>query len=212
MGNNQTPNGSTVFIIDDDEAVRDSLQWLVESENIQACSFSSCQDFLTRYQPEQRGCLLLDVRMPDMSGLELQANLEKKSVQLPIIFISGHADVPMAVRALKAGAFDFFEKPFDDQKLINRMRDAIEADQNNHAEQAECREIMQRLALLTKREKEVLNLVVAGTPNKVIGGELGVSLKTVEAHRSRVMDKLKAKSLSQLVRMTLLAHQGRPQV
>lgn len=194
---------STVFIVDDDEAVRDSLSWLMESVGLSTETFSSADAFLQGYGADRPGCLILDIRMPGMSGLELQSVLREQGFRLPLIIISGHADVPMAVRALKAGAFDFIEKPFNDQLLLDIVQRAIEQDRQQRESHAEVDEWRARLESLTPREREVLELVVSGAANKVISGELGVSLKTVEAHRARVMDKLQASSLSELVRMTL---------
>lgn len=194
---------STVFIVDDDEAVRDSLSWLMQSVGLETETYDSADAFLQGDTDERAGCLILDIRMPGMSGLELQSVLKERGFRLPLIVISGHADVPMAVRALKAGAFDFIEKPFNDQLLLDIVQRAIEQDRQQRESQAQLDEWRARLESLTPREREVLDLVVGGAANKVISSELGVSLKTVEAHRARVMDKLKADSLSQLVRMTL---------
>ncbi len=195
---------STVFIVDDDEAVRDSLSWLMQSVGLNAETFPSADAFLQEFERERSGCLLLDIRMPGMNGLELQGVLQEKGGLLPLIVISGHADVPMAVRALKAGAFDFIEKPFNDQLLLDAVQRAIEYDREQRESLSQIEKWSTRFATLTPREHEVLELVVGGFSNKQISSELGVSLKTVEAHRARVMDKLQADSLSQLVRMTLL--------
>jgi RNA polymerase sigma factor (sigma-70 family) len=189
--------------VDDDEAVRDSLSWLMQSVGLSTETFDSADAFLQGYGEDRPGCLILDIRMPGMSGLELQSVLKEQGFRLPLVIISGHADVPMAVRALKAGAFDFIEKPFNDQLLLDIVQRAIEQDRQQRESHAQLDEWRARLQSLTPREREVLDLVVAGSPNKVISSELGVSLKTVEAHRARVMDKLQADSLSQLVRMTL---------
>lgn len=194
---------TTVFIVDDDEAVRDSLGFLMQSVGLKARSFESAQAFLDAYQSHDAGCLVLDIRMPGMSGLELQERMNGAGITIPIIFISGHGDVPMAVRALKAGAFDFIQKPFNDQTLLDCVQRAIQEDMGRREERAARSDVMQRIESLTPREREVLDLVVAGHPNKVIGAELGVSQKTVEAHRARVMEKLEAKSLSELVRLSL---------
>lgn len=194
---------STVFIVDDDEAVRDSLSWLMQSVGLNTETFASADAFLRGFGEDRPGCLLLDIRMPGMSGLELQGVLEERGFRLPLIVISGHADVPMAVRALKAGAFDFVEKPFNDQLLLDTVQRAIEQDRDKRESHARIEEWRRRLDTLTPRENEVLELVVVGASNKQISSELGISLKTVEAHRARVMDKLQADSLSQLVWMTL---------
>lgn len=194
---------STVFIIDDDEAVRDSLSWLMKSAGLSAETFASADAFLNHYREGRPGCLILDIRMPGMSGLELQSVLKERGYRLPIIIISGHADVPMAVRALKAGAFDFIEKPFNDELLLGLVQRAIEQDRSRREDMAAQDEWRARLDTLTPREREVLDLVVAGASNKQISVELGVSTKTVEAHRARVMEKLQAESLSHLVRMVI---------
>lgn len=193
----------TVFIVDDDEAVRDSLRWLMKSVGLAAETYPSAQAFLDSYDPQRPGCLVLDIRMPGMSGLDLQELLPERGVELPLIFISGHGDVPMAVRALKSGAFDFIEKPFNDQLLLERVQRAIEADAAQRRERSARADITARMALLTPREREVLDRVVAGASNKGISRDLGVSLKTVEAHRARVMEKLQAGSLTELVRLVL---------
>ncbi len=195
---------STVFIVDDDEAVRDSLSFLMQSVGLPTETFDSADSFLQANPVGRAGCLLLDIRMPGMSGLELQGLLGERDIRLPVIFISGHADVPMAVRALKAGAFDFVEKPFNDQLLLDCVQRAIEADRQQRQSEAQLDEWRERMASLTPREREVMELVVDGAANKVISATLGVSLKTVEAHRARVMDKLKADSLSNLVRMCVM--------
>lgn len=195
---------ATVFIVDDDAAVRDSLAFLMQSVGLTARCFDSAADFLQSAPSPATGCLLLDIRMPGMSGLELQGVLEERGIRLPLIFISGHADVPMAVRALKAGAFDFVEKPFNDQLLLDAVQRAIEADRQQRRSEVQLNEWRALLATLTPREREVMELVVDGFSNKAIGATLGVSLKTVEAHRARVMEKLKADSISHLVRMNVL--------
>lgn len=194
---------STVFIVDDDEAVRDSLSWLMQSVGLSTETFPSADAFLQGFGEDRPGCLLLDIRMPGISGLELQSLLRERGFRLPLVVISGHADVPMAVRALKAGAFDFIEKPFNDQLLLDTVQRAIEHDRQERESHARLDVWRRRLDTLTPREREVLQLVVGGASNKQISSELGVSMKTVEAHRARVMDKLQADSLSELVRMTL---------
>lgn len=195
---------ATVFIVDDDEAVRDSLSFLMQSVGLKTDSFDSADSFLQASPTQRAGCMLLDIRMPGMSGLELQGVLEEKEIYLPVIFISGHADVPMAVRALKAGAFDFVEKPFNDQLLLDCVQRAIEQDRRRRQNELQLGEWQALMDSLTPREREVMELVVDGAANKVISATLGVSLKTVEAHRARVMDKLQAGSLSHLVRMSVV--------
>jgi two-component system, LuxR family, response regulator FixJ len=194
---------STVFVVDDDDAMRESLRYLIESVGHEVETFSSANEFLNYSYPGRSGCLLLDVRMPGMSGLELQERLINDQISLPIIIITGHGDVPMAVRAMQAGAFDFIEKPFNHQLLLDSIHRGLEKDTVQRGEQAERAEIASRLALLTPREHEVLEMVVAGQPNKVIASQLGVSAKTVEAHRAKVMEKMQAKSLPRLVSMAI---------
>jgi len=200
---------STVFIVDDDEAVRDSLQWLMRSVGLPSRTFRSASAFLAEYDRTAPGCLLLDIRMPGMSGLELQERLIHDGITLPLLFITGHGDVPMAVRALKAGALDFIEKPFNDQELLDRVQRALARDQEQRVEAAQALAARERLARLTPREREVLDRVVAGTLNKVMADELGVSQKTIEAHRAKVMQKLEARSVSDLVRMVMLDNYSR---
>ncbi len=193
----------TVFIVDDDEPVRDSLKMLMRSVGLNAETFSGAAEFLEAYDPDRPGCLVLDIRMPGMSGMELQEKLNEVHAILPIIFITGHGDVPMAVKAIQYGAADFIQKPFRDQDLLDRINKAIEQDASNRAQLLETRDIEERLSNLTPREKEVLELIVDGRPNKVIAADLEVSQRTVEIHRARVMDKMRASSLAHLVRMVM---------
>jgi len=193
----------TVFIVDDDEPVRDSLKMLMRSVGLSAETFSGAAEFLEAYDPDRPGCLVLDIRMPGMSGMELQEKLNEVHAILPIIFITGHGDVPMAVKAIQYGAADFIQKPFRDQDLLDRINKAIEQDASNRAQLLETRDIEERLSNLTPREKEVLELIVDGRPNKVIAADLEVSQRTVEIHRARVMDKMRASSLAHLVRMVM---------
>jgi len=197
---------STVFIVDDDEAMRESLTWLIESVGLTVKTFSSADDFLKAYYPGRPGCLLLDVRMPGMSGLELQEYLKKQQVTVPVIMITGHGDVPMAVRAMKVGAVDFIEKPFNDEQLLESIRNALSIDEERRDDQAFKAEIASRLALLTPRESEVMQMVTDGKSNKEIANTLGVSAKTVEAHRAKVMEKMQASSLAELVRLVVSSH------
>ena len=194
----------TVFIVDDDQAVRDSLRMLLRSIGLQAEAFASAHEFLEAYG-DRPGCLVLDIRMPGMSGLELQDELNRRQAILPIIFITGHGDVPMAVEAMQAGAVDFLQKPFRDQDLIDRINQALERDCRNRELLRERKAIIERLATLTPREHEVLELVTQGKANKVIAGDLNVSQRTVEIHRARVMEKMRAASLAHLVRMVIQA-------
>lgn len=199
----QTPV-PTVFVVDDDEAMRSSLKWLIESTGMRVQTFDSADAFLTGYAPDWAGCLLLDVRMPGMSGIELQAYLARAEYRLPVIIITGHGDVAMAVKAMRAGALDFIEKPFHDEDLLRSIRRALEADTQARVLWLQHAEVLARLAELTPREHEVMDLVTAGRSNKDIATALGVSAKTVEAHRAKVMDKMQAGSLADLVRMALL--------
>src|SRR5437764_15292514 len=193
----------TVFIVDDDAAVRNSLRLLVKSVGLTAAVFASAQEFLGSYDPQQPGCLALDVRMPGMSGLELQQQLNLRGAIIPVIFITGHGDIPMAVEAMQHGAFDFLQKPFRDQDLIDRIQRALERDARNRAALAQHERIRASFDSLTPREREVLALMTQGKPNKVMAAELGVSQRTVEIHRARVMEKTGAASLAQLVRMAM---------
>jgi len=199
------PPEPTVFVVDDDRAMRESLSWLLDSVGLRVRSYATAADFLAEHDPAQPGCLVLDVRMPGMSGLDLQAELARRGVELPTIVITGHAEVSMAVRAVKAGAIDFIEKPFSDQLLLDRVRQALEIDLEAREVRRRREDARRRLATLTTREREVLNLVVAGKANKEIASALGVSTKTVEVHRAHVMSKMCVDSLAELIRITLLA-------
>jgi two-component system, LuxR family, response regulator FixJ len=192
-----------VFIVDDDEAVRGSLRLLLKSVGLVPSPFSSARDFLDAYDAEQPGCLVLDVRMPQMSGLELQEELNRRGAVLPVIFITGHGDVPMAVETMQAGAFDFLQKPFRDQDLIDRIQRALEKDRATRAALDKRGLLGERLESLTPREREVLGLMTQGKSNKQMAFELGVSQRTIEIHRGRVMEKTGAASLAQLVRVVM---------
>jgi two-component system response regulator FixJ len=198
----------TVFVVDDDEAVRNSLRLLLKSVGLAAVALPTAQEFLSKYDPQQPGCLILDVRMPGMSGLELQEQLNVRGAMIPVIFITGHGDIPMAVEAMQQGAFDFLQKPFRDQDLIDRIQRALSKDQANRAELREKSGVRERLQTLTPREREVLELVTSGKPNKIMAADLGVSQRTVEIHRARVMEKMNASSLAQLVRMVMDMNEG----
>ena len=193
----------TVFVVDDDEEVRDAMKRLMNSVGLTVETFASAEEFLAQFDPARPGCLLLDVRMEGMSGLDLQKRLALEEVQPPIIIITGHGDVPMAVRAVMAGAVDFIEKPFNEQVLLDSVHRAIELDGAHRGRVLQLADISARLDCLTPREREILDLVVAGKRNKVIAGELGISQSTVESHRASVMDKMLAESLSDLMRMML---------
>jgi len=191
--------GPIIYLVDDDEAVRDALGMLLKSIGLEHETFASALDFLQSYDARRHSCLVADIRMPGLSGLELQQRLNEQRSEIPIIFITGHGDVPMAVTALKSGAVDFLQKPFRDQDLIDRIHKALDRDGERRKGRAEQDEIRARLTLLTPRETEVMQRVVRGQANKVIAMDLGVSQRTVELHRARVMKKLKLRSVAELV-------------
>ena len=195
---------ATVFIVDDDQAVARSLRWLIETVRLKVETFASAQAFLDGYDASKPGCLVLDVRMPGMSGLELQERLAASRIQVPIIFITGHGDVQMAVRAVQAGAFDFIEKPFNDQDLLDRVQRAIAHDAMQRGREQQRQQLRDRFDALTAREREVLDLVVQGQSNKAVANALGLSAKTVEFHRAKVMEKLQVRSLADLVKLAML--------
>lgn len=194
---------ATVFIVDDDEAVRGSLKLLLKSLGMPAQTYASGQEFLAGFDPQRSGCLVLDIRMPGMSGLELQAELNARGALLPIIFITGHGDVPMAVEVLQHGAMDFLQKPFRDQDLIDRINKALHKDRTGRELLGNRERIRACIAELTPREQQVLQLVIAGKANKIIAADLGLSQRTVEIHRAHVMEKMGANSLAHLVRMVV---------
>jgi len=188
-----------VYVVDDDAAVRDSLTLLLRAVGLTGQAFSSAAEFLQNYDPEQHGCLVADIRMPGMSGLDLQDELIRLGAHIPLIFITGHGDVPMAVDAMKSGALDFIEKPFRDQDLLDRVNQAISWDKERRTRNLETLAIRERLASLTPRETEVMERVVQGQANKVIAMDLGVSQRTIEIHRARVMEKMEVRSVAKLV-------------
>ena len=192
------PPHSNVYVVDNDEKVRLSLQWLIEPLGVHVTLCARAQDFIEVYDTAVPGCVVLDVRMPEMSGLELQERINERGWNIPIIFISGHADVPMSVRALKAGAFDFLEKPFNRQELIDRLQKAIAADRSRHEAQAAMQVRQARLALLSERERQVLERVLSGRMNKQIADELRITVRTVEVHRANLMSKLRVGSVLEL--------------
>ncbi|MCP3850305.1 MAG: response regulator transcription factor [Gammaproteobacteria bacterium] len=200
-------NDAVVFVVDDDEAVRQSTAWLIESIGLKVIPYTCADEFLENYNKEP-GCIVMDVRMPGMSGLEAQEEMKNRGMTLPLIFITGHGDVPMAVRALKRGAFDFIEKPFNDQLLLDAVQRGLKS--NNEAMESliQNESIDKRIASLTPREHEVMMRVTEGKPNKVIAHELNVSIKTVEVHRARMMEKMEASSVAQLVKTTIQAKQN----
>jgi FixJ family two-component response regulator len=193
----------TAIVIDDDDAVRSSLKLLLRSVKLPVVVYASAQEFLPKYSVDQPGCLIVDVRMPGMSGLELQEQLNLRGAMIPVIFITGHGDISMAVEAMRHGAFDFLPKPFRDQDLLDRIQKALEKDAKSRREIAQTERIRQQFESLTPREREVLGLVTSGKANKVMAADLGVSQRTIEIHRARVMEKMQANSLAQLVRMVL---------
>jgi len=195
----------TIFVVDDDDAVRTALRLLIKSLGLPVETFASAQEFLDSFDADRPGCLVTDIRMPGMSGLELQAKLNEIHSITPLVFISGHGDIPMAVEAMQHGAMDFIQKPFRDQDLIDRIHQALELDHANRAALKGRDAIIERIRTLTPREHEVLALVAAGKANKVIAGDLDVSQRTVEIHRARVMEKMNASSLAHLVRMVIEA-------
>jgi FixJ family two-component response regulator len=192
---------SIVFVIDDEKLIRDGLQSLIKSVGLRVETFASAQDFLAAKRPDAPSCLVLDVRMPGLSGLDLQLKLIESNIQIPIIFITGHGDIPMSVRAMKEGAHEFLTKPVRGQDLLDAVQKAIASDRGLRKERSELAEIRSRFDSLTPREKEVLDLVVAGLLNKQIADELGTSELTVKTHRAHVMEKTHAESLAHLVRM-----------
>lgn len=198
-----TETEPTVFLVDDDLAVRKALSWLFESVNLPIRTFASGQAFLDEYEAGQSGCLLIDLRMPGMSGLELQTELSARQISLPVIMITGHGEVDAAVRAMKAGALDFIKKPFSDQVLLEIVQKALKSNVETQRVQTERNEIKRRLDLLTPRERQVLDRIMEGDPNKMIAVAIERSEKTVEAHRKKIMEKLQVRSVVELVRLVL---------
>jgi two-component system, LuxR family, response regulator FixJ len=197
-----------VFIVDDDADIRDSLKLLLESAGLRSHAYASAREFLSDETPKL-GCVVADIRMPDMSGLQLQEEITRHDAHLPVIIVTAHADVPLAVRAMKAGAVDFIEKPFDDRQLIASIRHAFDVSRKTRGRSAEARTARERLSRLTARERSVLDILVRGRSNKVAAYELGISPRTVEIHRAHIMNKLHASGLSDLVRIVLVADGGR---
>ena len=202
VGMNNLP---TVYIVDDDPATRLTMLRLIEAHGLRTEAFSSAGEFLDRFEPERPGCLLLDVRMPGICGLQLQKTLAERNCTLPVIFVTGYGDVPMATETMRRGAFDFLEKPFRSDALLKVIHKAIEWDLQRRGERTECDRIAARLATLSDREREVLSHVVSGERNKLVASKLGVTVKTVEAHRSHIMRKTGARSVAESVRFHLAA-------
>jgi FixJ family two-component response regulator len=198
------PVHQQIFIIDDDEAVRDSIALLLKSEGYLVKTYESGIRFLEEVSPYTPGCIVVDIRMPSMTGLELADELNNRNTSMPILFITGHGDVPMAVEAMKKGALEFIQKPFDDQELIDKVDEALNIDAENRHVNAKRDEIRDRLEQLTPRENQVLDMILNGMANKVIAIELELSQRTVEIHRARVMEKMEAKSLAGLVQMVIM--------
>lgn len=192
-----------VYVVEDDDALRDSLCWLIESAGYSVAAYGSAESFLAYLEPEGGDCLVLDVRMPGMNGIELQERLIRNRRHIPIIFITGHGDVPMAVSAIKRGAYDFIEKPFQDQDLLSRIETVMKADPRALADRERQHVVATRLSMLSQREREVMERVVDGKSNKCIAKELGITVKTVEAHRARMMGKLDVGSVAELVRLSI---------
>ena len=194
-----------IHVVDDDEAIRDSLVWLLDGERYSVRTYSTGEDFFARHELLSPACVILDIRMPGMSGIEVHEQLTRNAVRTPVVFVTGHGDVPMAVEAIKRGAFDFIEKPFNEQKLTSIIERALELDTRNAGQVAAQSEVAVRLAKLSPREREVLDLVIKGKMNKTIADVMNISIKTVEAHRSKVMEKMCARSLAELVQAVLKA-------
>lgn len=201
-----------VYIVDDDEAIRDSLRWLLEAKGFLVETYASAEQFLATYRWDYPGCLILDVRMPGMTGLELYEKLTSLNYCLPVVFVTGHGDVPMAVNAVKLGAVDFIEKPFKDQELVDLIQRCLVLDAQCRSRVYKSTAIRACLEQLTPREREVMDLVVTGQHNKIIADQLGISIKTVEAHRARVMEKMGAKSVADLVQLVLYKDGLKPSV
>ncbi len=197
------PKKGTVYVVDDDEAVRDSLQWLLEGKDYRVKCFDSSESFLARFDPREIACLITDIRMDGMSGLELQDRLLEKKSPLPVVFITGHGDVPMAVTTMKKGATDFIEKPFQEQQLLDLVERMLEQARNAFTDHQEATSRGALLSRLTSREAQVLERIVAGRLNKQIADDLGISIKTVEAHRANIMEKLNANTVADLLKIAL---------
>jgi two-component system response regulator FixJ len=202
-GGKDTKAKPTIYIVDDDDGMRRALTALMTTVGYHAVPFAKSTDFLAKHDPRQPGCLVLDVRMPEMSGLEVQQQLNRSGSLIPVILITGHGDIPMAVQAMKDGAFDFLQKPFRDQELLDRINAALKQDAENRAAVERLADVKARAESLTPREREVMALVVDGRANKVIAIDLGLSERTVEIHRANVMEKMGARSVAHLVKMHL---------
>lgn len=202
-------SAAAVHVVDDDDAIRDALVWLFHSRGIAAEAWPSAEALLAAYSDDLCGCLVLDVRMEGMSGIEAYDRLAERGCEMPVIFLTGHGDVPLAVAALKKGAYDFIEKPFNDNELANRAIEALAIDASRRAARAAESTLGARLARLTAREREVMRLILAGKYNKVIAGELGIAMRTVEVHRSRIFEKLAVRSAVELAQLVNQAERPR---
>ena len=199
----ESPTAATVYVVDDDDGMRRALTLLLNTVGYKTAAFPGPKEFLEKFNPDVAGCLVLDIRMPGMSGLELQQHLNRMGSMLPVIFITGHGDVPMAVQAMKEGAFEFVQKPFRDQDLLDRVNHALEQDKENRSTLARRADVLHRFETLTPREQQVMGFVVDGAANKVIAIDLGLSERTVEIHRAKVMEKMGARSVAHLVKLQL---------
>lgn len=203
MAQEKPAPAGTIFVVDDDDAMRRALGILLSTVGYKTALFALPSEFLARFKADEPGCLILDIRMPEMSGLEVQQQLNRLGAMLPVIFITGHGDVPMAVQAMKEGAFQFIQKPFRDQDLLDHINHALQSDRDNRKDVARRAEVQRRMETLTPREKQVMDLVVDGEANKVMAIDLGLSERTVEIHRAKVMEKMGARSVAHLVKMHL---------
>jgi len=193
----------TAYVVDDDESIRTLWRWLMESNGVAVRTFATATEFIESYRSGDAGCLVLDLRLPGMSGLELQEYLNSKGIEIPIVFVTGHGDVPAAVSALKGGAVDFIEKPFSHREVLSIIENALQRDAENREKRARRSRIAGRLAMLTEREREVLQRVIEGKPNKIIAADLDISMKTVEFHRAKVMEKMGVTSVAELVQFAM---------
>jgi two-component system response regulator DctR len=194
-------NSPQAHLVDDDEAIRDALSWLLKSRNIPSSSYASAEEFLTTWSPQLRGCVVLDMRMTGMTGLDCFEHLQARNSRLPVIFLTGHGDVPLAVATLKRGAFDFFEKPLNDNDLVTRISEAIAHESAQRANEASQDSVNHRLNSLTTRERQIMDLVLAGKLNKIIADELRISMRTVEVHRANLFDKMQIKTAVELANL-----------
>ncbi|HEY2338312.1 MAG TPA: response regulator transcription factor [Burkholderiales bacterium] len=201
--NSPAGHAPTAYVVDDDEAIRTLWRWLMESNGIAVRAFGTATEFIESYERDAPGCLVLDLRLPGMSGLELQDYLKRNGIEIPIVFVTAHADVPTAVTAIKSGAVDLIEKPFNYRQVLSIIEKAFQRDAENRGRRGRHAEIAQCLATLTEREREVLRRIIDGKPNKIIAAELDLSVKTVEVHRAKVMEKMGAESVAELVQRTI---------